>query len=287
MLGLLSKTVTATLPAALLVVFWWQRGRLSWRRDVLPLVPFFLLGAAAGLLTAWVERKLIGAEGAAFELTVVERCLIAGRAVWFYLGSSFGPADLIFIYPRWQIEPGRRVAISVPRLASASAGRCCGCCGGGGAGRWPAMLFFVGTLLPVLGFFNVYPFVFSFVADHFQYLASLGVISLARPARPYCSSAGGVARPGGYALCLGLLAVLGVLTFRQSQMYADAEKLYRRTIDGNPTCWMAHCNLGAYLVERGRHGEAIAEFQNALDIKPDYAQAHNNLGSAVYRRRDR
>ncbi len=65
MLGLLSKTVTATLPAALLVIFWWQRGRLSWRRDVLPLMPFFLLGALAGLFTAWVERKLIGAEGAA------------------------------------------------------------------------------------------------------------------------------------------------------------------------------------------------------------------------------
>ena len=62
-LGLLSKTVTATLPAALLVIFWWQRGRLSWRRDVLPLVPFFVLGAAAGVFTAWVERKLIGAEG--------------------------------------------------------------------------------------------------------------------------------------------------------------------------------------------------------------------------------
>ena len=43
-------------------------------RDVLPLVPFFVLGAAAGIFTAWVERTLIGAEGAAFDLTVVERC---------------------------------------------------------------------------------------------------------------------------------------------------------------------------------------------------------------------
>ena len=39
-LALLSKTVTATLPAALLVVFWWQRGALRWRQDVLPLAPF-------------------------------------------------------------------------------------------------------------------------------------------------------------------------------------------------------------------------------------------------------
>jgi hypothetical protein len=53
-LGLLTKTVTATLPAALLVIFWWQRGTLSWKRDVLPLAPFFLLGIAAGLKTSWI-----------------------------------------------------------------------------------------------------------------------------------------------------------------------------------------------------------------------------------------
>ena len=62
-LGLATKTVTATLPAALLVIFWWQRGKLSWRSDVRPLVPFFVLGAVAGVFTAWVERKLIGARG--------------------------------------------------------------------------------------------------------------------------------------------------------------------------------------------------------------------------------
>ncbi len=89
-LGLLSKTTAATLPADLLVIFWWQRGKLSWRRDVGPLLPFFVLGAATGVFTAWVERKLIGADGADFAFSIVERCLIAGRAIWFYLASSSG-----------------------------------------------------------------------------------------------------------------------------------------------------------------------------------------------------
>src|SRR5689334_9927577 len=94
-LALCSKTVTATLPAALLVIEWWQRGRLSWRRDVLPLVPLFALGAAAGLMTVWVERSLVGAEGAAFDLTPIERALIAGRALWFYARTLFWPVDLV------------------------------------------------------------------------------------------------------------------------------------------------------------------------------------------------
>ena len=119
-LGLLSKTVIATLPAALLVVFWWQRGRLSWRRNMLPLVPFFVLGTVAGEFTAWVEQTNQGPSRRRWKLTAVERCLIAGRVIWFYLWKLFWPAELLFIYPRWQIEPGGMVAIPFPRWR-----RCC------------------------------------------------------------------------------------------------------------------------------------------------------------------
>src|SRR5882724_11985661 len=100
----MSKTVTATLPAAMLVVFWWQRRSLSWRRDVLPLVPWLALGAGAGLFTAWAERALIGAEGAAYDLSALQRVLLAGHVVWFYLGKLLWPADLTFIYPRAAIN---------------------------------------------------------------------------------------------------------------------------------------------------------------------------------------
>ena len=60
-LALLAKTVTAVLPAALLVVFWWKRGSIDGRRDVRPLVPFFVIGGAVGVVTAWFERTLNGA----------------------------------------------------------------------------------------------------------------------------------------------------------------------------------------------------------------------------------
>src|SRR6185312_6523622 len=102
--ALLSKSVTATLPAALLVIAWWRRGKLTWRRDVAPLLPWFELGIAAGLCTAWVERRYVGAEGAAYELHLVQRCLLAGRIIWFYLGKLLWPVDLSFVYPRWTID---------------------------------------------------------------------------------------------------------------------------------------------------------------------------------------
>ena len=103
-MGLLSKTVVASLPAALLVVFWWKRGRLSWKQDVLPLIPFFVVGIVSGVITAWVEKKYIGATGSEFDFSIVYRVIIAGRAIWFYLEKIFWPLDLIFIYPRWEIS---------------------------------------------------------------------------------------------------------------------------------------------------------------------------------------
>ena len=173
-LALSSKTVTATLPAAMLLIFWWQRGGLGWRRDVLPLLPFFAFGSIAGCLTAWAERKL-GAEGRLFDFGLLERFLIAGRVVWFYLAKLLWPVDLIFIYPRWQVS--ERVSWQY-LFPLAAAGLLWMLWRLRQRARAPlaAALFFGGTLFPVLGFFNVYPFRFSWVADHFQYLAGVGVI---------------------------------------------------------------------------------------------------------------
>jgi hypothetical protein len=104
-LGLLTKTVTATMPAALLVIFWWLRGRLSWERDVSPLLRFFLLGAGVGLFTAWVEHGLLGEWQREFQLSAIQRFILAGRVVWFYIYKLLWPAELIFSYPRWTVHP--------------------------------------------------------------------------------------------------------------------------------------------------------------------------------------
>ncbi len=281
LLGLMSKTVIATLPAALLVIFWWQRGRLSWKQDVMPLILFFVAGIGAGLFTAWMEWKFVGARGSAFDFTFIERVLIAGRVIWFYLGKLVWPADLIFIYPRWHISQkvGWQYVFPVGALLVP-------------AGLWllsrrtrgplAAWLFFIGTLFPALGFFNVYPFRYSFVADHFQYLAMIGPIALAAAGITKLFSTLKINQPFGEPVFCGmLLIILGVLTWRQSANYANVETLWRTTIARNPDAWLATYNLGTTLAQKGGWEEAIQYLQKAVQTKPDLAVAHYNLGDVL------
>ncbi|MGD0307968.1 MAG: tetratricopeptide repeat protein [Acidobacteriota bacterium] len=280
-LALLSKTVTATLPAALLVVFWWRRGKLSWRRDALPLVPWFVLGGAAGLVTAWIERSMVGAQGSEYQFTLIERCLIAGRVIWFYIGKLFWPANLMFNYPRWQVSQRVLWQYLYPLALVALLGA-----------LWllrkrsraplAALLFFCGSLFPVMGFFNVYPFRYSFVADHFQYIASIGIIALVA-----ASLMNLVARfhfqPRMATVCTMLLlgGALAVPTWSQSRQYVDGITLYRGILSRNPASWMARNNLGNVLQTLGRFDDAVAQYNETLRLKPDFADAYNNLGDAL------
>ncbi|MGA2798657.1 MAG: tetratricopeptide repeat protein, partial [Thermoguttaceae bacterium] len=249
-------------------------------RDVLPLAPFFVLGAASGLFTAWVERKLIGAEGAAFDLTYVDRFLIAGRVIWFYLGKLFWPVDLLFTYPRWEINqavwwqylfPAAVILLFAALWALHRRWR----------GPLAGMLFFAGTLFPALGFCNVYPFIFSFVADHFQYLASLGVIALVSAGIMFFIERSQYwHRIAVYALCLGMLAILAAMTWRQSGLYSDQITLYKATLDKNPDSWMSQYNLGLIHSKKNQMQEAIYHFKQALRIRPTYLEAYINLGNS-------
>jgi protein O-mannosyl-transferase len=282
--GLLAKSAIATLPGALLVVLWWMRGRIGWRRDVLPLLPWLAIGTTSGLLTAWIERRFIGAVGSAFNLAIADRFLIAGRAIWFYLSKLLFPAELVFIYPRWNLDAKAAwqylfpvTVLIVAALFYRMRGR--------SPGPLAALLYFVITLFPALGFFNIYPFRYSFVADHFQYLAAIGPMTAAaagirRATDLMADRIRRVARPLMHAV---LLAVLFSLSWRQSGMFADAATLYQTTIDRNPECWMAHYNLGILLAKAGRFDEAKGHYLKTLKLKPDHAKAHINVGIVLAR----
>ncbi len=267
--ALLSKTVTCSLPVMIGLILWWKTGRLDFK-EVARLLPLFFLGAALGLHTVWLERHHVGAMGPEWNFSWIDRCLIAGRALWFYAGKLCWPSSLSFIYPRWPIDASSPWQYVFPAAAIAVVAGIWMARSRIGRGPLVAVLFFAISLVPALGFFDVYPMRFSFVADHFQYLASIGLIVLAAAA---CRNLKG-------PLFLVILP-LGLVTGFQSGVYENLETLWRDTIAKNPGAWIAHNNLGVRLVELGRPLEAIDHYDTAIALKTDYATAHYNRGMAL------
>jgi tetratricopeptide (TPR) repeat protein len=276
-LGLLSKTSIAPFPLAMLALVWWKRGRISPRRDIVPLLPFAVAGTLFGLITIHVENTLVAAGGREFGLSPIDRSLIVGRAIWHYLAKVVLPVDLSFIYPRWSVNGAVWWQYLFPAAVLAL-----------GAVLWvlrrhwraplAAFLYFAAMLLPVIGLFDVYAFRYSWVADHWQYLAAIGPIAVGAG---LFGQAKASKRALTSAVAATLLLTLGVLSWKQGRLFADAETLYRTTIRKNADCWLAYNNLGVLMANAGRTDEAIAQYRKALEIHPSYAKAHFNLGNVL------
>jgi Tfp pilus assembly protein PilF len=239
--------------------------------------PLFALGLALALPTVFLEKEHVGARGPEWDLSAVERVLIAGRALWFYAGKLLWPEPLIFIYPRWDLRADvwwqylfPLAALGVLLGLFAFRRRL-------GRGPLTAVLFFCGTLVPALGFFDVYPMRYSFVADHFQYLASAGLLALLAAGLAWAlANRPPATRRAAAAAGVVLLGLLGALTWRQAEAYHDAITLWTDTLAKDPECWMAYTNRGNAYVGAGRLSQALDDSTRAVELSPDRAKARHN-----------
>ena len=278
--ALLSKTITATLPAVILVLIWWKRGAVTLKHFI-ALVPMFVIGISSGLITVWLEKYQVGASGMDWNLSPIERTLIAGRALWFYACKLAWPTNLIFTYPRWDIDTGQAWQFLFPITAIGLMVALWLLRERLGRGPLAAVLIFAGSLFPALGFLDVYPMRFSFVADHFQYLASISLVALATSmASNFAAKQFTETRSLATMAVVCVTATLMGLTWQQTKIYEGLEVLWRDTIARNPSSFMAHNNLGALLNRRGDYPEAETHLIEAMTLKPDFVDAVVNRGKA-------
>lgn len=280
--AILSKSVTCSLPAAIALVVWWKHGKLD-RRIMLSLAPFFILGAAAASGTIWLEKHHVGAKGDLWNHTLWDRLIIASRAPWFYLGKLLWPGSLSFIYPRWSVGAWRgwEVLFIPATLALLTAGfiRARSIMNHWGRAPLVVLLFFGGTLLPALGFFDVFPFQYSFVADHFQYHASLGIMVGIAWLLTYLHARMPHRQLSRTAIMFCTVAITA-LTQSQTRIYENQEVLWKDTLKKNPTALIAHNNLGAFYGSRGRLGEAAECYEKGLALDPNDDHLRINLAAA-------
>ena len=269
--SLLAKATTVTWPFVILGYAWWTKGRIT-AADLRRVSPFFLIAFVLGLNgVLWYERtELLPSEEVRSD-GLLSRLASAGWAFWFYLYKALVPLDLTFIYPRWPIPFTRpvqflpTVAVAVVlllawRFRHVAIGRA----------AFAALAFYFIALFPVLGFANIYFMRFSLVADHFQYLALIGVLA---PLTELAARALERLHPKAVVAFAIPIAGLGALTVRQNRIYASEDHVWRDTVQKNETAWLAWLSLGLSLDERGRHAEARAHFERSLALKPDNFEA--------------
>jgi Flp pilus assembly protein TadD len=280
--ALLSKTIACTLPAVLLVMIWWKRGRIT-LRDIAAMAPMFVIGLVAGLLTAHIETVKVGALGEDWSLNWIGRFILAGRVPWFYLMKDLWPNPLLFFYPQWNIDPrqpvqylplaGTIVTLIVLWILRQRLGR----------GPIALVVIFLVALFPAMGFFNVYPMRYSYVADHFQHLALIAFcVGLAALLSIW------IRRTAVVATVVAVLALIyGGLTFQHAQIFHNTEILWRDTLAKNDRAWMAAHNLGNELAARQKFDEAIALYQKGLAVRPRELALLNQLGLAYMNKGER
>jgi protein O-mannosyl-transferase len=280
-LALSAKSTACTLPAALLLILWLRKTPIT-RQRLIQILPFVVLSIGMGLLAIWWERYHQGTTRTIFPfLSPMERILVASRAVWFYLSKLICPSNLTFIYPKWNISAahlldytwllaGIVLCVAIYFLRRYF-----------GRSVEVAAAFFVATLSPVLGFIMLFTFRYTFVADHYQYLACIGPIALVSAGIAILSDRLKQCRALVLSVALFAVAGLGTLTWRQAAMYGDIETLWRTTLARNPECWMAHTNLGIVLLQKGELNDGIAHYRAALQMQPDSWDAEYNLGTAL------
>ncbi|MFZ0034019.1 MAG: tetratricopeptide repeat protein [Sedimentisphaerales bacterium] len=280
-IALFSKTTACTLPVGLLLILWLKRIPITVKRW-LQIAPFVILGLAMGIFVVWWERVHQGTESLNLGLNFLERVLLASRALWFYAWKLLWPVNLAFSYTQWKIdwtEP-LQYAWLVACLITAifmwywrnKIGR----------GAIAAIVFFAATLFPMLGFFSLYTFLYTYVADHYQYMACIGPISLA-VAASYLT----LARFGGWGKDIAkiagvcILVLLGLLTYHQCHIYKNQEILWRDTVQKSSESWIARNNLATELRLRGKLDEAISQSCEAVRIAPNNVEALSNLGASL------
>ncbi|MGB8352417.1 MAG: tetratricopeptide repeat protein [Chthoniobacteraceae bacterium] len=286
-LAMASKSSTVILPFVLGLCAWWITGKLS-RRSLFQLIPFFVMSGLAGILSLWTQKVEGVGGGPYWTINGMDRILVAGRVVWFYLWKLLWPHPLIFFYPRWEISAGNLpdyLPTTAVIVAFIVLWRCRNSGNGWGRPVFLAWTYFVMALLPVLGLLNHYFLRFSFVGDHFQYMASMGPLALAGAGITLFFDSRKDINPNLQGVFYAtLFATLGWLTWSQCGMYRDVETLWQTTVARNPDCWIAYNNLGNILQQSGDVDGGIAYFEKSLQIRPYDAEAVNNLGIAMLRK---
>ncbi len=279
--GLASKPMVVTLPLTLLLFDVWPLGRLGKLRDLRPALreklPLFALSAAVAVVALAVQRA--GGSLAPGLVAFPERLANAFVSIVWYMAKTLWPSGLAVFYPHPDLPGGTpwspwEIVVAVVLVALVTAGAC------GSHRRWLAVgwLWFVGTMLPVLGLVQVGE---QARADRYTYVPLIGLFIVAVWAVAGLTERYRVPRSLRVGVAVLVLAILGLFSARQLAYWRNSEALFRRALAVGPASPAMLDQLGTVLLQEGQVDAAIEQYERALAIEPLHPRAWNNLGNAL------
>lgn len=285
--SLLSKATAMTLPVVLLLLDIYVLRRLDgtpcqwFRRQTmrfwLEKLPFVLLASAAAVTAALAQRS-IGAMVGLERYSLAQRSAQAGYSFLFYPWRTLVPTGLSPLhevplnFSPWESVYVVSALTAVGFTAVLFFFR----------RRWPSLwavwLYYIVLLLPVSGIAQSGS---QLVADRYSYLSCLGWPLLISAGLCVLWSRERWSRPGISTGLVAICMVLGVLTWRQTEIWHDSDRLLTYALDREPNSRIAHNNLGNIMLRRGELNQAVSHYSRAIESNPFYDYPYANLAVAL------
>ncbi len=303
-MGLLAKPMLVTLPFVFLLLDYWPLKRFSIADGRLPIeknpkskikklefaqfatepqrsfgylilekLPLFILSAVSSVITFLVQGT-----GAFINVVpLVDRITNAFLSYSIYIGKMFWPQNLAVIYPfdagaltLWRIAFGSLLLLVISVLVIRFGRKC---------PYLPVGWFwFVGTLVPVIGFVQVG---LQSLADRYTYIPYIGLFIMIAWGLPELLSKWPHRKIALDISAVVILTVLGICTHRQVSYWNNSDTLFSHALKVTQNNYLAHFNLADDLRKHGKTALAIEHLTRALQIMPNYADAILALGCAL------
>jgi tetratricopeptide (TPR) repeat protein len=279
-LGLMSKPMLVTLPFVLLLLDYWPLRRLSFPPTLhlfIEKIPFLALALAVSGITVLTQYRS-HAVVALSDWPLWDRLANALVSYVRYILKMLWPQRLIACYPRlsgwpvWQIA-GATLFLTAVTICVIRPGRRL---------RYLAVgwLWFLGTLVPVIGLVQVGN---QAMADRYTYIPLIGLFVMVTWGLADLWTERHLPHFGLAIVASASLAACLLTTRNQVQYWSGSITLFQHVLAVMPDVALAHNNIASALYDQGRFEETMPHLREAVRLKPQDVDAHNNLGLALWR----
>ncbi len=272
LLSLFSKAMAVSLPLILLLIDYYNNGRIQ-KKDIIEKWPYFLISFVFGLITIFTIKS-VNAFPNTQSVSILDRILFSSQAYMTYLLKLIIPLKMSCYYPLptdYFLSSLSLASVALLFYFSIKAKN----------KIWIFSLsFFTIMIAPVLHLIEVND---SIIYDRFVYLPSLGIfLMLGYLMFEYWRKWEGRSPFLKWTvvfLCYCYIAILLFISYNRSFVWKDSETLWQDVIGKYPQAAIAYHNLGSFYSEQGYYDIALLNFEKAIQLEPGYMTAYYNKGN--------